>query len=74
MFSFGGQKNENHIFGGLADYDDGIGIVGGANQIIRLGKKHFISLSILERFNLVKLDSGIITYWVSLGANIGFHF
>ena len=74
MFSFGGQNNENHIIGGLADYDDGIGIVGGANQIIRLGKKLSISLSILERINLVKLDSGGITYWVSLGMNFGFHF
>ena len=74
VIRFGGQNNENHILCGLADYDDGTGIVGGADQIIRLSKKLPISLSIIERFNLVKLDSGSITYWVSLGVNIGFHF
>ena len=74
VIRFGGENNENHILGGLADYDDGIGLVGGADQIIRLSKKLPISLSIIERFNLAKLDSGSITYWVSLGVNIGFHF
>ena len=74
VIRFGGENNENHIFGGLADYDDGIGLVGGANQVIRLFKKLPISLSVIERINLVKLDSGSITYWFSLGGNIGIHF
>ena len=73
IIRFGGKNIKNHILGGLASYDDGIGLGGGANQLIRFGAFP-ISFSIIERFNLIKMDSGAVTYWVSLGANIGYHF
>ena len=70
IIKIGGEKIGKYFMFGMPTYDHGSGFVSGYDLTMFLGSLP-LSLSVSSRINIMSLDTGGSTYWLSASAGLG---